>query len=190
MSSSVIRRSPQKPHDPRFQTRAHPRAIHPLGSFRLRPLIAAILAIWLSGAASPRVAAAATEPSVLITPAQPTQGHSLEEMQRWHRDYRQRIRAVQLSATALSQALGRSYPKLKRPCQLLGRALESDRLPAIFPVPDRATDHHLRVAFSELRRAVRACRAERPTELIYRFQLARGAFVNVELTLRRYRLRP
>ncbi len=151
---------------------------------------AAILTIWMLVSLAASVVAAPSAPAATLAPAQPPDSKSMAEMVRWHSDYRQRTLAVRRARVAFSLALDQAHPKLARPCRLLRKALADRLLGAIFPVPDRATDRHLRTAFGELRRAASSCRTQRPAALIYHLQLAGGAFGDVELTLRPYGLRP
>ena len=153
-------------------------------------LVATIMALWIAlGLGSP-ITATPSDPTLILKPARPPGAKSMAEMARWHTGYRQSTQTVYRALRALSQAFDHPRPKLERPCRQLRLALGEPGLRGIFPVPDRATDRHLRAAFAELRKAGRACRAGRPSTLIYHLQLTRGAFADVELTLRRYGLRP
>ncbi len=153
-------------------------------------LTATIVALWMAIGCGSAATATPSDSTLIVRPAQPPGTQSMAAMARWHTGYRRSTQAVYRAMGALSQAFDHPHPKLERPCQRLRLALAEPRLRGIFPVPDRATDRHLRATFAELRRAGRACRAGRPSTLIYHLQRTRGAIANVELTLRPYGLRP
>lgn len=129
--------------------------------------------------------------AIQIRPAPPPAAEKLAAMRTWHRAYAAEMRPVRRALGLLLRHLGSAEGRrITEPCRRLQAALERLDEEAVLPVPDFATDTHLRAALAGLGRAAGACLGGRTSAVGHHLRRAGAGFLNAELALRPYGLRP